>query len=344
MAQKKQTQNLKKASPNRTQELPRTGGSSRGKDIVQIVLIGVVCAAIFTGIGIALAMSRGLSFGQGGAIQAATEIALNGTPIPTIAPTATPTEIPCEAQVWWDGISAATAAVVDNILALSVELPPQQVTSGRDALNAWKTSLESQTALSPCVQEAHQALLVAAAEAQTLYGLYLSPTTLQQRVQQVLRVMDIYLPATDALNQLGLTVTEDWFTRVQTFTRAECPAKRWYIEQFIVRDYNRYFTLLDSINIQSMAAADLQTALVDLRTLSTSFKTDTPSFPACVQSPSARYSASIDALIRALNEALNGNLTAVDSHLVTVSSEKTAFQTELTALDPSLFDPNTPDL
>lgn len=342
MAQKKAKSG--KASPNRTQELPRAGGPSRGKDIVQVLLIGVVCAVIFTGIGIVLAMSQGFSLGQGSQNQAATEIALNGTPVPTIAPTATPTEIPCEAQVWWDGISTATATVVDGVQALSVELPPQQITGGRDGLNAWKTSLEAQTALSPCVQNAHQALLTAATESQTLYGLYLSPTTLLQRVQQVLLVMDGYLAVTDELDKLGLTINEDWYGKVQAFTRAECPARRWYIEQFIVRDYQRYFTVLDSINIQSMTAADLQTSLVDLRTLSTSFKTDSPSFPACVQSASTHYAASIDALIRALNEALNGNLAGVDGHLVTVSGEKTAFQTSLTELDPSLLDPNTPDL
>src|SRR6185436_8590922 len=131
---------------------------------------------------------------------------------------------------------------------------------------------------------------------------------------------------------------------VRDFTNSDCPARRWYIQQFIVRDYQRYFTLLSSINIRTMTASDLQQALLDLRTLGSSFKIDEANFPACVQTADTHYRASIDSALQAVNAALNGNMGAVNDLLVTATSEKTAFQTELKTLDPTIFDATTQNL
>jgi hypothetical protein len=321
---------------------PARSGFS-GKDIVHVILLGIAFTVVFTGIGVGISMLKG-GLGTQSSNSEPTLVAVNGTAVPTIPPTATPTEIPCEAQAWWGNISAATAKVIDNVQVLSLTVPPQQIKAQQAEVNNWKSSLDAATSLPPCVEAAQQALESAATETGTLYGLYLSTSEQQSRAKQLLVTMDAYLAVTTELDNLKLTVSENWYTKVRDFKNADCPARRWYIDQFMVRDYQRFFKLLGTIHIQNMNAGELQKTLVDLRTLSGSFRTDMPSYPDCVQKASAHYSTAIDNAIRALNEALNGNMGAVDPLLVVVTSEKTAFETELRQIDPSILDQITLNL
>jgi hypothetical protein len=332
------SKNAKRLSAETARNPPRV----TGKDVLHVIIIGLVCTVLFSGIGILISTSKGVSIGTGGS--EAPLIVENGTVVPTLAPVPTDTEIPCEAQAWWDGMSATTASVFNNVLSLTVEVPPAQIKAGHDTFNTWKASLDSATGLPDCVANAQQALSTAAAETEALYGLYLSASNQIQRAQEVLRVMDTYLVVTNALDELKVTVNEDWFSRVRDFSRADCPARRWYIQQFIIRDYQRYFTMLDNINITRMSAGELQSSLIDLRTLTGSITTDTPSFPDCVKTAIGHYTASIDAATHALNDALNGNLKSVSDLLITAVNERNAFQNELLKLDPVGLDPKTLDI
>ncbi len=348
MAQK-QAKNSKSAkSPQRrTPERQASGSGFSGKDILHVIVIALVCTVIFAGIGVVIAMSKGISVAQttgGGTEGEATQVAVNGTVVPTDTPIPTATEIPCEAQTWWDGISATTGKVVDDATKIEVDLPPQQIKTAQTNFNTWDTALSGATSLPPCVQAAQQALEAAASQTGKLYGLYLSPTKQTDRAQQYLNVMDAYLKVTDELGKLNVTVKEDWFKSVQDFTRGDCPARRWYIEQFILKDYQRFFTTLANLHIQNMNGSDLQNTLVDFRNLGSGFKTDMASFPACLQSVSNHYTTAVNTAVQALNDALNNNMKPVDGLMVTVTSEKTAFQTELNKIDPAALGKQTANL
>src|SRR5215213_6272398 len=100
---------------------------SIGKDITQVVGIGLVLTVILTVIGVVASMAIGIP----GSVN------VSGTPstvnlaaiVPTSPPpTATPTEIPCTVQEWWDANSAAMGEVFANARAttLSTKVPDVQ--------------------------------------------------------------------------------------------------------------------------------------------------------------------------------------------------------------------------
>ncbi len=341
MAQK-QAKGSKNAGSRPAKKEP-TPSRFSGQDVLHVVLIGLVCTVLFAGIGIAISMSKGITAGTGtggnGQI-----VASNDTPVPTIPPTATATEIPCEAQAWWDTISAASATVINNVQALSVKLPPQQIKAGSDTSNAWKTSLEAATNLPPCVQSAQQALLNAANETGTLYGFYLTVSEQKDRGQQFLRTMDSYLVVTDELQKLNVTVSEDWFTTVRDFTLSDCPVKRWFIEQFVVRDYKKFFEIMDAIDPRTTTAGDLNADLITMRSLRSSLTADSPGFPDCVQPAVQHLSSGMDSLIQAINLGLGGDMNGMSNNLVTFQSEVTSFGTELDKLDSTLLGPGVGEL
>lgn len=339
------------ASRNQPPKALKANTPSRvsAKDVLHVIVIGLIFTALFTAVGVIISMGMGLpvasiALNPGSTSGAPTQVAVNGTPLPTdIPPTATPTEIPCEAQAWWDGINSDTAAVVDNVQALSLETKPADIQANRASLNTLKSSVEAAT-VPPCVEPAKNALVTAATDSDSLYGMYLTTSARDQRGRQLLKTMDSYLAATDELEKLGIQVSEDWFQKVRDFTRGDCPAKRWYIDQFIIRDYLRFFTVMGSVDIQSSSIADKQNALIEVNTLKSSMQTDSAGYPECTKTATDHFIKAMDEAVKGLNEGLNNNPSAMSAHLQAYISESGAFSSEMTRLEPSILNPQAPSI
>jgi hypothetical protein len=302
-----------------------------GRDLLHSILIGLVMTAILVGIGLAVSSSRGIprraqtTDGTPGAV------AILPTAIP---PTATPTEIPCTAQEWWNSISAATAATFDNVRTVTADTPVPQVQVMQADFKVWKSNLELAAKPPPCAEAAQQSLLTAAGDIEANYQLYVSASSDQQRAQQFLKLSDSILLVTDELEKLEVVVTEDWLLSVREFVRGECPATRWFIDIWRGRNYQQFPVLLNNINPQTATPAQLQETLLEMRNYANAFRTDRASFPECVATAADHWSKALDAAVNMVNSALNGDLNGVNNNLVTYQGESTAFFAEVKRLIP----------
>lgn len=311
------------------------------RDLLHVLLLGIVFAALFGGIGYVLALQRGINPAiTGTSVASADRPGANltpGTPVPqpTATPTATP--IPCDAQDWWNANGAATSRAVNDVINLSVEMRPADIQQAQANFQTWKTGLES-AQLAPCLAPVQTAALDAATVIDDLYAAHLTTTTEQERAQKKLTTMESLLPVADVAADLNINLGDGaaWVTAVQDFTRGDCPAERWYIHTMVVRDYQRFFTLVEDVSVQNKPLAETQNTLRDMRDLQSAFETDSASFPECVQSASLHYLNGMKAFINTINTLLNGDRAASDAHLQAARTQINEFFAEIATLNPRL--------
>src|SRR4051812_1343040 len=205
---------------------------SIGKDIMHVVGIGLVLTVLLTLISVGLSLAIGIP-GAGGA---------NGTPgtvnlaamIPTsVPPTATPTEIPCTAQEWWTAHSAAMGDIFSYARKVTLATKVPDIQKAQLALQQWQIKFDADTT-PPCANGVKTAVDNAAKTAGDLYNFYTSPTTEQQRAQQAIQVEDRLLVIYDEAEKLKVdTKADTWLVEAKDYSRADCPAARWYTEQII---------------------------------------------------------------------------------------------------------------
>lgn len=312
-----------------------SSGPSRGRDILHVILIGVVAAALFTAIAIGGSYAIGVKPAAtpigGQSNSGGTQAAVVPTNAPTAIPTAT--EIPCEAPAWWGTHREAIAEVVDNITSIAVNTPPGNINAMSEGLKTWSDAFAAEQH-PPCVAAATQALTQFSTSAQGYVNAYLtSVTTAQQRGLALLDVLNALQPAANALTDLQLALPEDaWVGKVQNFFTAECPAAKWYAEIIVGKDYyERYATVKRDANLQNPSRETLE----QLRDLGSAFRTDSASFPECVQAAAAHFQTSVDSFFNGLNEVLNGNAAAASSQIDNANAELNTFVTDIRALIPA---------
>jgi hypothetical protein len=305
-----------------------------GRDILHSILIGLLMTVVLVVVGILIAGNQGIPILKQTTTAEGTPVSV--AVIPTaVPPTATPTEIPCTAQTWWDSISAGAATAIDKVRALRADTPVPQANSDRAEFNVWKSNLELGTTPPPCAEAAQQSLLRAAQDIDADYALYVSPSSEQQRAQQFLKLNDSLAAATDELEKLEVKVTDSWYQVVRDYVRADCPAERWFMDIWRARNYKEFPTLMSNANPQTATRSDLQTTLVEMRNFSNAFRTDRVAFPECVQTAADHWSKALEAGVNMVNSALNGDLNAVNNNLVTYQSESTAFFAEVKRIAPN---------
>jgi hypothetical protein len=315
---------------------------SIGKDITQVVGIGLVLTVILTVIGIAVSTAIGIP-GSGEA---------SGTPgsvniaaiIPTSPPpTATPTEIPCTVQEWWDANSAAMGEVFANARATTLKTKVPDIQKAQAALKEWQTSFEASDAAPPCAKPAKDAVLTAAKTADDLYKFYTTTTTEPQRAQQSIQLADKLLVVYDQLDQLKVNVSDTWLIEARDYTRGDCPIARWYDENFIGKGYNAFIKSNPKLDITKLTPAQMTDLLTQFKTLESSLNTDRPKFPACKQGETDYIQQATDYLITyfkaggdALNARLNGQLADVQGPLTLMPTALNSFYATIRTLDPKL--------
>jgi hypothetical protein len=320
---------------------PASSGGTGFRDALQVILLGLIFTALFGGIGYVIASGMGIS-------QTVTttptresqsvsgNVTPDGTQSVAIEPSATPapTEIPCEAQAWWDTNRTVLAEAVNNALTLSIATPGQQINANKTAFQTWRGAMEAET-VAPCLQAVQGALSAAAPSLEALYNTYLSQTNEQQQAQALVKTMDALLPVTDEIDKLNVTTAEDtWITTVQDFTRGECPAKRWYNEIILAKDYKRFFTVFDSIDYAQAGAAT--NSLREMQSLRGSFQADSAAFPECLKPASDALLVSMEGFIGFGNSRLQNDAANADSQLNTATTSLATFYGELSKLDGSL--------
>jgi hypothetical protein len=315
----------KKSPPKNT--APSTGFGLR--DLFHSLLIGLVAAVllVLVGTGISLAINPKLLENSGAPLVAA----IQATPLP---PTSTPTEIPCLAQEWWDAARPGFETAVSQFFNTSLETNVPDIQTWKAALKVWRTEFELTNTPPPCLESTKQALLNASAALDSYFNLYVTVSTEKERGLQGLAVYDALLVVGDELAKQNVTVSEPWYQTAVDFTRAECPAARWFIEQIALRDYNTFFEESARVNIGTMNAGELNDLLRRIRSLRSSLATDKPNFPACTQPVTDALIAAFDGMIGALNNALNGDMAAAQTNLVAMNAAVTNFQVELAKIAP----------
>jgi len=321
-------------------DLAPANSGSGARDVLHVLLLGLIFTALFGGIGYVVASSMGIPVAvsptPASVSQSQTAGETPGSQSVAIQPTDTPppTEILCEAQAWWDANSAATAEVVNNVLNLSIQMPGQQIQANKQAFETWRGGLEGET-VAPCLSAVKQAIVSAAPQVEALYSTYLTASTDQMRAQAVVRTMDSLLPVTDELDKLNVSGADDsWITAVQDFTRAECPAKRWYNEIILGRDYKRFFTLFDAIDYSQIGAAT--NSLREMQSLRGSFLADSAAYSECLKTASDALLASMDAFIAYGNAQIGNDPSTAGAQLQTATTQLANFYSELGTLDASL--------
>lgn len=314
---------------------PKSGGGGL-RDFLQVLLMGMLFTALFGGAGFVIANSIGIPKAavveDDRPLAAVTPGAQDVAVQPTVEPT--PTEIPCEAQAWWDTNRVALGEAVNTILNANIQTPPSQINSAKNAFAGWRTTFEGETA-APCVQAARSAISNAIPQVEAVFDSYLTPTTDQQRAQTFIRAMDELLLSADAITQLPITTTDDtWLVAVQDFTRGDCPAKRWFTEIIQGRDYKRFFDLFNTLDFGQIAAAT--STLREMQGLRGAFAADSATFPDCVKTASDHLLASMNGFIAYGNARLGGDMSNVDPQLQTGNNELTSFYTELARIEPTL--------
>jgi hypothetical protein len=310
---------------------------SIGKDITQVVGIGLVLTVILTVIGIAVSTAIGIP-GSGEA---------SGTPgsvniaaiIPTSPPpTATPTEIPCTVQEWWDANSAAMGEVFANARATTLSTKVPEVQKAQAALKVWQTNFEVSDVAPPCAKPAKDAVLVAAKTADDLYKFYTTTTTEPQRALQSVQLADKLLVVYDQLDNLKVNVKDTWLIEARDYTRADCPAARWYDENFVGKGYKEFIKTNPKLDITRLTPVQMTNLLTQFNTLRSSLNTDKSTFPECVnKSEAVNYLiAYFKAGGDALNAALNGQLGEVQGSLTLMPTALNSFYASIKTLDPKL--------
>lgn len=316
-----------------------SGGGVTWRDALHVLLAGIVLAALFTAIGVGLAYVINPAAIRLPAVSLAG--GANPTPeavaaVPTLTPL--PTDIPCEAQAWWDGDRAAYAQTMTDVLDLSITRRPADIQAARDRFQAWRAAVEG-AALAVCLAPVQEAVAAAAPHIEDYYAAYLTTTEAPIRAQRRLAVLESLLPLADALSRLGLTLAPEdsrWIERVQTFARADCPAERWYLEILVARNYLRYVDRLQTTNLQTLQPADAQTVLTDLRDLRSAWNTDRVAFPSCVQAASDAFLRSLDAFTNGVNAALNQDQVGALNNAQAARTAYGEFAVEVGRLTPGL--------
>ncbi len=314
-----------------------SSGPSRGRDILHVILIGLVSTALFTAIAIGASYAINPDLAANVPSQTnpnSTRIAVIATDVPTAIPTAT--EIPCEAPAWWSENRAAIAQVVNNITSIAVNTPPGNINTAAEQLKSWNESFAA-AVHPPCVDPARQALSAVVPSAEAYVNAYLtSVTTPQQRGLVLLELLNALLPAADALTRLQLAdasaADDQWIGKVQNFFTAECPAAKWYAEVIVGKDYyERFSTIQRDANLQSPS----RDTLTQLRDLSSAFRVDSETFPECVQAAAAHFQSAMDSFFNGLNEVLNGNPSAASTQIATANGELSTFVNDTRQLIPA---------
>ncbi len=311
-------------------------GGVTGRDALHVLLTGIVLAALLTGVSVGIAYVMNPEALQ---LPAAPLVAANPT-VESIAaaPSPTPTDIPCEAQAWWDAERAGYAQMATDALDLSITQRPPNIQAARDRFLAWRDAVAG-AALADCLAPVQAAVAAAAPYIEDYYAAYLTTTEAPTRAQRRLAVLESLLPLADALSGLGvILMPEDtrWIERVQTFARADCPAERWYIEILVARNYVRYVDRLQTINLQTLQPADAQALLTDLRDLRSAWNIDRAAFPTCVQAAGDAFLRSLDAFINGVNAALNQDQVAALNNLQAARAAYGEFTAEVRRLAPGL--------
>ncbi|NWG17704.1 MAG: hypothetical protein HXY41_13845 [Chloroflexi bacterium] len=314
----------------------RTRASSPVRDLLHILLMAVIFTALFGGGAFFIANQLGIKAATGAS---ALLVADGGTPIPTATPRPTETPVPCDAQLWWDEHRAGFRSAIGDSVDLSIELPPTNIQSTAENFKLWRQTFEAET-VAPCLEPLKQATVAALPQVEAYINAFLNVTTAQERALLLLPLIDGLLPLADAITnpELGITLSPDdaWVTRIQDFSRAECPVNRWIIETFYARNYARFFDLTDQLQIQNAPLADVQFTLREMRNLRSAFETDSAAFPDCVKPASEHFLKGMDAFINTVNATLNNDPAAADAYLAAAQTEFNAFSAEMNALSPTV--------
>ncbi|MEO8613164.1 MAG: hypothetical protein ABI690_35055 [Chloroflexota bacterium] len=324
---------------------PAQSGSG-AKDALHVILMGLIFTALFGGIGYVVASSMGIPNSGSASVGDVTPVST--TPVQTngdatqapqsvvIEPTVPPppTEIPCEAQAWWDANNATAAKLIGGAINLTIQSPGQQVKANKDAYDAWISGIQSQP-LAACLSAAQGAIVTAAPQVSALYNQFLTTSTEQTQAQTLVQAMDALLPATDEIGKLSVTGGDSgWIESVQDFSRADCTAKRWYNEIILGKDYKRFFTLLDALDFSQAGAAT--NSLREMQGLVGSFQADSAGFPACVKTASDALQAAMNAFVMGSNARLQNDAANADAQIKAANTGLANFYSELGKLDQSL--------
>lgn len=308
---------------------------SIGKDITHVAGIGLGLTLLLTIIGIAASLAIGI---PGSTTPDGTPATVNlAAIIPTSPPpTATPTEIPCTAQEWWttNGTAAGEVFTVARNTTINTRVPDVQ--TAQAALKVWQTNFEITDVAPPCAAAAKATVLAAAKTASDLYNFYTTPTTEQQRAEQSIQLEDKLLAVYDALEKLEINISDEWLISVRDYTRSECPAARWYTENFIGKGYNSFINTNPKLDITNLSTAQMTELVRQFRTLNSSLNTDKPNFPECVLTAADHLITYFKAGNDALNAALNNDMASVQGPLTIMPTALNSFYAALKILDPSL--------
>ncbi len=308
---------------------------SIGKDITHIAGIGLGLTLLLTIIGIVTSLAIGI---PGSTTPDGTPATVNlAAMIPTSPPpTATPTEIPCTAQEWWNTNGTAAGEVFTNARNTTINTRVPDVQTAQAALKVWETNLEVADVAPPCAAAAKATILAAAKTASDLYNFYTTPTTEQQRAEQSIQLEDKLLTVYDALEKLEINITDEWLISVRDYTRSDCPAARWYTENYIGKGYNNFIKTNPKLDIINLTTAQMTDLVRQFRTLNSSLNTDKPNFPECVQPAAEHLITYFKAGNDALNAALNNDMASVQGPLTIMPTALNSFYATLKTLDPNL--------
>src|SRR5205085_894365 len=152
-------------------DLAPVQSGSGAKDALHVILMGLIFTALFGGIGYVVASSMGIP-------KSGTSAAVESTPggaaptqsgdvtqapqsvviEPTLPPP--PTDIPCEAQAWWDANNATAAKLIGGALDLTIQTSGQQIQANKQAFDAWLSSVQSEP-VAACMAAVQQAIVTA---------------------------------------------------------------------------------------------------------------------------------------------------------------------------------------
>jgi hypothetical protein len=306
---------------------------SIGKDIIQVVGIGLLLTVLLTIVSVVVSLAIGIP-GSGA----------NGTPgtvnlaamIPTSPPpTATPTEIPCTAQDWWTAHSAALGDLFSTARKTTLATKVPDIQKAELALKQWQITFDAD-ATPPCINAVKTAITNAAKAVDNLYSFYMKPTTEEQRAQQAIQLEDKLLVVYDELDKLKIGTTDAWLVAVKDYSRADCPAARWYTEQIVGKGYNSFIKSNPKLDISKLTPAQQTDLLKQFRTLQSSLNTDRDKFPKCVAQVTDYLTAYFKAGGDALNSALNGDLPSVQGYLTAMPTALNSFYAGVKVLDPNI--------
>lgn len=227
--------------------------------------------------------------------------------------------------------------VFTNARNTTIKTKVPDVQKAQAALKVWQTNFEVSDVAPPCATPAKNAVLAAAKTANDLYNFYTTTTTEAQRAQQSIQLADKLLALYEQLDNLKVTVNDTWLIEARDYTKADCPAARWYDENFIGKGYKEFITANPKLNITKLTTAQMTDLLKQFRTLQSSLNTDKDKFPDCIKTQAADYLITyFKAGADALNSALNNDLASVQGSLTLMPTALNSFYATLKTLDPKL--------